>query len=225
MNAVIDNPEPCPLTGQGPARSGRAVAPALTVKVENTDDAYPLAGLERADVVYEEPVEGGITRFAALFQCAGARRADPERPDDRPEDPPRLRQRSPAGLLGREPDVAGSSMTLGSSRSPRPARTPASPATTRGRRRTTCSPPRRSSADRPSMGAGERAPVAPFRSTRRSPSPASRAPARRCRSRRPTSWSGVVRRPLGPAARRRADDVGDRHEDRRRQRRDPGGPR
>ena len=48
--------------------------PALTVKVENTSDAYPLAGLERADVIYEEPVEGGLTRFAALFQCRDAGR-------------------------------------------------------------------------------------------------------------------------------------------------------
>ena len=46
--------------------------PVLAVKVENTRDAYPLAGLERADAIYEEPVEGGITRFAALFQCRDA---------------------------------------------------------------------------------------------------------------------------------------------------------
>jgi hypothetical protein len=37
------------------------------VKIENSPDARPQAGLEVADVVYEEVVEGAITRFAAIF--------------------------------------------------------------------------------------------------------------------------------------------------------------
>ena len=79
VNAVIDNPEPCPLTGKVLHDEDAPSYPALTVKVENTDDAYPLAGLERADVVYEEPVEGGITRFAAIFHCRQAGRVGPIR--------------------------------------------------------------------------------------------------------------------------------------------------
>lgn len=42
--------------------------PALTVKIENSPAARPQSGLGRADIVVEELVEGGITRYAALFQ-------------------------------------------------------------------------------------------------------------------------------------------------------------
>jgi hypothetical protein len=60
-----------PLTGaaltaqDGDLVLGRTV---LAVKVENTSLARPQSGLELADVVYEELVEGGVTRFIALFQ-------------------------------------------------------------------------------------------------------------------------------------------------------------
>jgi hypothetical protein len=79
VNAVVDRPEPCPLTGVVLKDQDAPTHPAITVKVENTDDAYPLAGLQRADVVYEEPVEGGITRFAAVFHCRHAPRVGPVR--------------------------------------------------------------------------------------------------------------------------------------------------
>ncbi|NHC46069.1 DUF3048 domain-containing protein [Motilibacter aurantiacus] len=51
------------------ALSGRAAAdgPTLVVKIDNTAAARPQAGLEDADVVYVEPVEGGLTRLAAVF--------------------------------------------------------------------------------------------------------------------------------------------------------------
>jgi hypothetical protein len=69
----------CPLTGQ-PARHGQVPdRPALAIKVENLPDARPQAGLDRADVVYEEPVEGGITRFIAVYQCHDAGRVGPVR--------------------------------------------------------------------------------------------------------------------------------------------------
>ncbi|HSO95040.1 MAG TPA: DUF3048 domain-containing protein, partial [Acidimicrobiia bacterium] len=55
-----------PLTGQ-PDTNGARHRPALAVKIENTPDARPQAGLDTADVVYEEQVEGGITRFWAVF--------------------------------------------------------------------------------------------------------------------------------------------------------------
>jgi hypothetical protein len=79
VDTVVDRPDPCPLTGKVRAGEDPPERPVLTVKVENTRDAYPLAGLERADVIYEEPVEGGLTRFAALFQCRDAGRVGPVR--------------------------------------------------------------------------------------------------------------------------------------------------
>jgi len=72
-------PPSCPLTGQ-PAPHGRVPdRPALAIKVENLPEARPQAGLDRADVVYEEPVEGGITRFIVVFQCHDAGRVGPVR--------------------------------------------------------------------------------------------------------------------------------------------------
>ena len=58
---------PAPLTGV-PGDADVERRPALTVKVENTREARPLVGVQHADVVYEEVVEGGITRLAAVFQ-------------------------------------------------------------------------------------------------------------------------------------------------------------
>lgn len=57
-----------PLTGEGVDDAAVADRPALAVKIENTKAARPQAGLEDADIVYEELVEGGITRFFAVFQ-------------------------------------------------------------------------------------------------------------------------------------------------------------
>ena len=72
--------EPCPLTGETlPGGEQPPDRPVLAVKVENTPDAQPLAGLQGADIVYEEVVEGGITRFVALFQCDDANRVGPVR--------------------------------------------------------------------------------------------------------------------------------------------------
>jgi len=73
-------PDPCPLTGVAP-EGGKPVPthPVLAVKVENTVDAYPLSGLDKADIVYEEVVEGGITRFISVFDCQGAPRVGPVR--------------------------------------------------------------------------------------------------------------------------------------------------
>ncbi|MGH9305738.1 MAG: DUF3048 domain-containing protein [Acidimicrobiales bacterium] len=61
-----------PLTGlpvTDPASAGR---PALNVKIDNAPQARPQSGLDKADVVYEEVVEGGITRYLAVFQSHDA---------------------------------------------------------------------------------------------------------------------------------------------------------
>ncbi len=56
-----------PLTGSPyPARLLKNRS-ALTIKIDNTPEAMPQYGIEDADVVYEEVVEGGITRLAAIF--------------------------------------------------------------------------------------------------------------------------------------------------------------
>ena len=56
-----------PLTGLRPP-PGSLDRPVLVVKIENSVEARPQSGLEAADLVVEELVEGGITRFAAMFQ-------------------------------------------------------------------------------------------------------------------------------------------------------------
>jgi hypothetical protein len=56
-----------PLTGQRDVTGASVTRPALTVKVENTHAAYPQIGVAAADVVYEEVVEGGITRLLAIY--------------------------------------------------------------------------------------------------------------------------------------------------------------
>jgi hypothetical protein len=99
VDTVTGRPEPCPLTGE--LRAGDEGAPArplIAVKVENTDEAFPLAGLDHADVIYEEPVEGSITRFAALFQCREAVRVGPVR-SARTTDPRILLQYSAEPVL------------------------------------------------------------------------------------------------------------------------------
>jgi len=54
-----------PLTG---LESGEVAArPALAVKIENSVDARPQTGLNSADIVWEQVVEGGITRFVAVY--------------------------------------------------------------------------------------------------------------------------------------------------------------
>ena len=67
-----------PLTGV-PTDEPRLDQPVVAVKIENTPSAYPLAGIEQADVVYEQLVEGGVTRFAALFHSSLPDRAGPVR--------------------------------------------------------------------------------------------------------------------------------------------------
>jgi hypothetical protein len=72
-------PKICPLTGTEAGGRGAPERPALAVKVENLSSARPQAGLNGADVVYEQPVEGGITRFIVIFQCRNADRIGPVR--------------------------------------------------------------------------------------------------------------------------------------------------
>jgi hypothetical protein len=69
----------CPLTGLQPPGGNVPKRAALAVKVENLPQARPQWGLDKADIVFEEPVEGGITRFVAVYQCQNADRIEPVR--------------------------------------------------------------------------------------------------------------------------------------------------
>ena len=51
----------------------------LAVKIDDTNSAHPQIGLEDADVVYIEQVEGGLTRLAAIFSSTIPVRIGPVR--------------------------------------------------------------------------------------------------------------------------------------------------
>lgn len=67
-----------PLTGL-PAPAANLHRPALVVKIDNVTAALPQTGVDDADVVYEELVEGGLTRLAAVFQSTDANPLGPVR--------------------------------------------------------------------------------------------------------------------------------------------------
>lgn len=53
--------------------------PVLVVKIDDTTQAHPQVGLEDADIVYIEQVEGGLTRLAAVFSSTIPQRIGPVR--------------------------------------------------------------------------------------------------------------------------------------------------
>jgi hypothetical protein len=74
------SPEPppiCALTGEDP--EVELPRPAVAVKIENSPQSRPQAGLMEADVVFEEIVEGGVTRFAAIYHCGSSKKVGPVR--------------------------------------------------------------------------------------------------------------------------------------------------
>lgn len=62
-----------PLTGT-PLASADEIPnrPALAVKMPNNPQALPQTGLNEADIVFEEIINDGITRFAAVFHSQGS---------------------------------------------------------------------------------------------------------------------------------------------------------
>jgi hypothetical protein len=75
-----------PLTGLPAADPVRRNRPALVVKIENVPEARPQSGLLQADVVYEEIVEAGLSRFIVVYQSQDADPVGPVR-SIRPSDP------------------------------------------------------------------------------------------------------------------------------------------
>lgn len=72
-------PPYCPLTGEDPPKGVKLTRPALALKIENAPEARPQSGLDQADIVYEEIVEGGATRFMAIYHCHDAAQGGPVR--------------------------------------------------------------------------------------------------------------------------------------------------
>jgi hypothetical protein len=69
---VLSGPPVYPLTGQrAPSRSA-ASQPSLAVKIDNVYGAWPQAGVNSADIVFDILVEGGLTRLMAVYQSQPA---------------------------------------------------------------------------------------------------------------------------------------------------------
>jgi hypothetical protein len=60
-------PVPAPLRGTL-VPEGSLTGPSLAAKIDNHQEARPQIGLERTDIVFEELVEGGLTRYVAVWQ-------------------------------------------------------------------------------------------------------------------------------------------------------------
>ena len=72
QTTTTQGPAIFPLTGllsNNPSLSSR---PAIDVKIDDDYAARPQSGINQADLVYEEVVEGGITRWLAVFQSQDA---------------------------------------------------------------------------------------------------------------------------------------------------------
>lgn len=69
-------PPEVPVDAERRALDGELVAigaghlPAYTVMIDNHPDARPQSGLAEASLVYEVPVEGGLSRFMAIFDAS-----------------------------------------------------------------------------------------------------------------------------------------------------------
>jgi hypothetical protein len=94
-----------PLTGLPTGGDAKAARPALSIKVDNTRKARPQAGLNDADLVHEELVEGGLTRLLVTYHSGDAAEVAPVR-SARPVDGPLLRQLG-GGLFGFSGGAAG----------------------------------------------------------------------------------------------------------------------
>lgn len=79
-------------------REGKPDQPVIAVKIDNTAKARPQAGVSKADVVYVEQVEGGVTRLAAVYSSVYPTYVGPVR-SARITDIELLRQYGKVGLV------------------------------------------------------------------------------------------------------------------------------
>jgi len=68
-----------PLTGLVDETGLSETRPALAVKIGNNAEARPQAGINEADIIYEEIVEGGVTRYMAIYNSQVPARVGPVR--------------------------------------------------------------------------------------------------------------------------------------------------
>ena len=76
-----------PFTGRGPVPRN----PVIAVKMDDTDAGRPQVGIDKADIVFIEAVEGGLTRLAAVFATNAPNQVGYVR-STRPSDPDLLLQ-------------------------------------------------------------------------------------------------------------------------------------
>ena len=84
LSSCATIPSAIPIIGKDPvvnSISGRegSDGPVLVVKIDDTPAAHPQVGLDDADLVYIEEVEGGLTRLAAVFSSVIPMRVGPVR--------------------------------------------------------------------------------------------------------------------------------------------------
>lgn len=66
--STTSTPTPTPTTPPPPAAlPGLTGGPVLAAKIDNTNASRPRVGVSKADVVYVEPVEAGLTRLLAIW--------------------------------------------------------------------------------------------------------------------------------------------------------------
>jgi len=78
-------PAIAPLRGT-PLDDGAGTNPSIAAKIDNHVAARPQVGLEATDIVFEELVEGGLTRYVAVWQSSIPKELGPVR-SIRPMDP------------------------------------------------------------------------------------------------------------------------------------------
>ena len=82
---IVDDATVAALTGE-PIEAGSLSRPSLGAKVDNHPSARPQVGLDETDIVFEELVEGGITRYVAIWHSVLPAEIGPVR-SVRPMDP------------------------------------------------------------------------------------------------------------------------------------------
>ena len=83
--AIVDDATVAALTGET-IEAGSLSRPALAGKIDNHPSARPQVGLDEADIVFEELVEGGLTRYIAIWHSSLPAEIGPVR-SVRPMDP------------------------------------------------------------------------------------------------------------------------------------------
>lgn len=68
-----------PLTGLVDESGETQNRPAVAIKIGNNPEARPQAGINDADIMYEEIVEGGVTRYMGVYHSQSPERVGPVR--------------------------------------------------------------------------------------------------------------------------------------------------